>query len=111
MDKEEILKLSREENNDVLDEREILAYGNAARFGGRVGGIICFILTVIFSRFFNMPEVGLAVFIVFFGMQAAGNFALYKELRLRHDLIYGLLATAFTIGIAIALAIRVWVSL
>ena len=41
MNKEEILKMSREENEGRHDECEMMAYGTASRVGMLVGAIIC----------------------------------------------------------------------
>ena len=44
MNKDEILKMSREENEGKHDEREMMAYGTASRVGMLVGAIICAVL-------------------------------------------------------------------
>lgn len=41
MNKDEVLKMSREENEGRHDEREIIAFGTASRAGMLVGALVC----------------------------------------------------------------------
>lgn len=44
MNKDEVLKMSREENEGRHDEREIIAFGTASRAGMLVGALVCVLL-------------------------------------------------------------------
>ena len=58
MNKEEILKMSREENEGRRDEYEMMAYGTASRVGMLVGAIICAVLVFASELLFHIPEIG-----------------------------------------------------
>lgn len=106
MNKDEILKMSREENEGRHDEREMIAYGTASRAGMLVGGIICAILVFASELIFHVPEIGLVGWLVYFAMQGSGNIVLYKKLDKRRDLIWGIIEIAFAIAFAVMLVIR-----
>ena len=83
MNKDEILKMSREENEGKHDEREMMAYGTASRVGMLVGAIICAVLVFASELLFHIPEIGLVGWLVYFAMQGSGNIvAIYSVLML-----------------------------
>lgn len=106
MDKDEILKMSREENEGRHDEREMIAYGTASRVGMLVGAIICAVLVFTSELLFHIPEIGLVGWLVYFAMQGSGNIALYKELKNNRNLIWGVIEIVFAVAFAIVLVIR-----
>ena len=106
MNKDEILKMSREENEGRHDEREMIAYGTASRVGMLVGGIICAILVFASELLFHVPEIGLVGWLVYFAMQGSGNIALYKKLDKRRDLVWGIIEITFAVAFAVVLVIR-----
>ena len=83
MNKEEILKMSREENEGRHDECEMMAYGTASRVGMLVGAIICAVLVFASELLFHIPEIGLVGWLVYFAMQGSGSIVLYKKLKNR----------------------------
>ena len=105
MNKEEILKMSREENEGRHDERETLAHGAASRVGMLVGAIICLVLVLASAFLFHIPEIGLVGWLVYFAMQGSGNVVLYKDLRIRRNLIWGIIEIVFAVAFAVALVI------
>ena len=106
MDKDEILKMSREENEGRHDEREMIAYGTASRVGMFVGAIICAVLVFASELLFHIPEIGLVGWLVYFAMQGSGNIVLYKDLKNRRNLIWGVVEIAVAIAFAVVLVIR-----
>ncbi|MBE6639879.1 MAG: hypothetical protein E7616_10660 [Ruminococcaceae bacterium] len=106
MDKDEILKMSREENEGRHDEREMIAYGTASRVGMFVGAIICAALVFASELLFHIPEIGLVGWLVYFAMQGSGNIVLYKDLKNRRNLIWGVVEIVFAIAFAVVLVIR-----
>ena len=106
MNKDEILKMSREENEGRHDEREMIAYGTASRVGMLVGGIICAILVFASELLFHVPEIGLVGWLAYFAMQGSGNVVLYKNLNNRRNLIWGVIEIVFAVAFAVVLVIR-----
>ena len=106
MNKDEILKMSREENEGRHDEREMIAYGTASRVGMLVGAIICAVLVFASELLFHIPEIGLVGWLVYSAMQGSGNIVLYKDLKNRRNLIRGIVGIALAVTITIVLVVR-----
>ena len=106
MNKEEILKMSRTENEGKRDERELMVSGTASRFGMAVGILMCTLLVLASELLFNIPEIGLAGWLVYFSMYGASNFAMYKELRNRRNLKWGIITTAAAVAFAVLLIVK-----
>lgn len=106
MNKDEILKMSREENEGRHDEREMIAYGTASRVGMLVGAIICAVLVFASELLFHIPEIGLVGWLVYSAMQGSGNIVLYKDLKNRRNLIWGIVGIALAVTITIVLVVR-----
>ena len=107
MNREEILEISKRENEGKPDERELVAQGQASRIGMSVGALIC-VLLVLVSRFvFNMPELAFAGFMVYFAMQGISNIVLFQHLKNRSKLIYGIVEIVFAVLFAISIAFKV----
>ena len=106
MNKEEILKISRTENEGKRDEREIMVSGTASRFGMAVGILMCTLLVFASEFLFNIPEIGLAGWLVYFSMYGASNFVMYKELKIRRNLNWGIMATAAAVVVAVLLIVK-----
>ena len=106
MNKEEILKMSRAENKGKHDEREIMVSGTASRFGMAVGALICMVLVFLSELFFHVPEIGLACWLVYFAMHGATNLAMYKELKIRSNLKWGVITTAAAVVFAVLLIVK-----
>ena len=103
MNKDEILKMSREENEGRHDEREMIVYGTASRVGMLVGAIICAVLVFASELLFHIPEIGLVGWLVYCAMQGSGNIVLYRDLKNRRHLIWGIIETVFAVAFAVAL--------
>ena len=106
MNKDVILKMSREENKGRHDEREMMAYGTASRVGMLVGAIICAVLVFAGELLFHIPEIGLVGWLVYSAMQGSGNIVLYRDLKNRRNLIWGIVEIALAVAIAIVLVVR-----
>ena len=106
MNKDEVLKMSREENEGRHDEREIIAFGTASRVGMLVGALVCVLLVFASELLFHIPEIGLFGWLVYFAMQGSSNIVLYKDLKNRRNLIWGIIETAFAVAFAVVLVIR-----
>ena len=106
MNKDEILKMSREENKGRQDEREVMAHGTASKVGMSVGAIVCVLLVWASEFLFNIPEVGLAGWFVYFSMGGSSNIVLYVKLKSRQSLIWGIIEIVFAVLFAVALVIK-----
>lgn len=106
MNKEEVLKMSREENEEKHDEREINAFGTASRVGMLVGALICVLLVFVSELFFHIPEIGLVGWLVYFAMQGSSNIVLFKILKHRYHLIWGIIEIVFAVAFTIALVTK-----
>ena len=106
MNKDEVLKMSREENEGRHDEREIIAFGTASRTGMLVGALVCVLLVFASELLFHIQEIGLVGWLVYFAMQGSSNIVLYKDLKNRRNLIWGIIEIAFAVAFAVVLVIR-----
>lgn len=106
MKKEDILKLSREENAGRRDEREMAAASTASKFGMLIGGLACVVLVIIGRFILNIPEISLAGWMVYFAMYGGSNLMLFKELGKKENLIWGVVISLVAAGFAVALIIK-----
>ncbi len=106
MNKEEILKMSQQENKGKLDERELAAFGKASRVGMLVGALLCVALILVSEFVLNMPELALVGWMVYFAMQGSSNIVLFKCLKTRSKLIYGIVGIVFAVAFAIAIVFK-----
>ena len=94
MDKDEILKRSREENKDRdLVELEVLHRANNIALS--VSMLICALISVLHAVFRDSPDY--AVWIVQFGILSAVMLVKFAKLRRRHELLFGLLYGGFCV--------------
>ena len=106
MNKDEILKMSQQENKGKLDERELAVYGKASRVGMLVGGLLCVALIIVSRFILNIPELALVGWMVYFAMQGSSNIVLYKYLKTSSKLIYGIVEIVFSIAFAVAIVFK-----
>ena len=106
MDKDEILKKSQQENKGKLDECEAAAFGKASRVGMLVGALLCVVLVLVSEFVLNSPALALAGWMVYFAMQGSSNMVLFKQLKTRSKLIYGIIELVFAVAFAAALVIK-----
>ena len=106
MNKEDILKMSQQENEGKLDERELAVFGKASRVGMLVGAFLCIALVLVSDTFLNMPELALAGWMVYFAMQGSSNLVLFKHLQTRSKLIYGIFEIVFAAAFAVAVVVK-----
>ena len=105
MNKEDILKKSRMENKGKHDECEMAAFAKANRAGMVVGSLLCIALVVAGELLFKTPEISWVGWLVYFAIQGSNNLVLWKHLKSRKHIIYGivelLLAAAFAVVIVL----------
>ncbi len=105
MKKDEILEMSRKENEGRYDEREQAAFGAASRVGMLVGGIVCAVLVVLSELLFNIPEFGLIAWFVYFSMNGSHYITLYTKLKARKQLVYGIMDLTLAVIFAVTICI------
>jgi len=106
MNKEEILKMSRQENKGKLDERELAAFGRASRVGMLVGGLLCVALILVSEFILDQPELSLVGWMVYFAMQGSSNMVLFQYLKNRSKLVYGVIELILAVAFAIAVVLK-----
>lgn len=106
MNKEEILKMSQQENKGRPNEFEMVVLGRASRVGMLVGALICVSLVLVSKLFLNMPELGLVGWMVYFAMQGSNDIVLYKYLKTRSKLVYGILGIIIAVVFAVAIVFK-----
>ena len=106
MNKNEILKKSRQEIEGRHDEREMAAFGRAARVGMLVGGFVCVALVLASEFLFHVPEIGLVGWLVFFAMQGSDHVALSINLKNRRALIWGIVEIALAVAFAVVIVMK-----
>ncbi len=107
MNKEEIVKMSQQENKGKLDERELVVLGKASRVGMLVGVLLCIALILVSEFVLHMPELALVGWMVYFAMQGSSNLILFKHLKIRRKLIYSIVEIVLVIIFAIAIVVKV----
>ncbi len=94
MTKDEILARSRKElkNSDLAEKEATLQAWNAA---GKIGAVICCLITAFNGFFYNNGSFSL--WTVYFSMISVKTLYTYKVLRRRSDLILGILYAALCV--------------
>ncbi|MBQ9743047.1 MAG: hypothetical protein IJV88_05180 [Ruminococcus sp.] len=106
MNKDEILRRSQQENKGKLDERERDVFGKASRVGMLVGALLCVALVLVSEFLLDVPELGLAGWMVYFAMQGSSNIVLFLNLKNRSKLIYGIVEIIFSVAFAVAVIMK-----
>lgn len=106
MNKDEILQKSRRENKGKHDEREMAAFGTAARVGMLVGAFVCVALVLASEFLFHIPEIGLVGWLVYFAMQGSSNIILFRDLKKRRNLIWGIIEIALAIAFIVTVVLK-----
>ena len=102
MNKEEILKKSREENkNKDIAELEIINY--ATSWAYRVGGMLCALIAVLEVIF--LDRISSECWLIFFGMLSAIFIVKFIKLRKKHELAIGLIYVVCFVFFAIKFVI------
>lgn len=94
MDKDEILKKSREENRD-RDLVELEALHRANNIALSVSMLLCALISMLHAIFRDKPD--FAVWIVQFGMLSTVMLVKFVKLRRRHELLLGLVYGGFCV--------------
>ena len=97
MDAAEILAKSRQENKGP-DEREKAATARAAQRGAAVGGLVCFLVLLInaITGNYSAPATW-AVWSVYLSITGTTLLLKYRELKSRHELVFGLIELALAL--------------
>ena len=109
MNKDEILKMSQQENKGKPDELEVAAFGKASRVGMLVGALLCVVFVLVGTLVLDMPELAFASWTVYFSILGSNSIVMYKHLKTRSKLICGIVDIAFAVLYAGLLAYRIMV--
>lgn len=104
MNRDEILERSRNENKNVLDERERAAQTKANSISQGVGMILCILIGAIGFGLTGMSCVLWAVTAIYWGMFAAERVAVAIKLRNKGQWIF---AGVFVVGFVVIFAVFV----
>ena len=103
MDKEFILRLSREENKNNQDEYELAAHTSAAKLSYMIGGYIAAILSLLGAFLFHSLGLSAGVCTLLFSMSAISNTVKYKKLKRKSYLIWCIADTLVSIAAFLSL--------
>ena len=103
MEREDILAMSREENDGRLDEREQMMLGKIAKVKSLVGGVVCVLLVLVCEFLLHKPEISLCAWLVYFSMQLTNDWMMYALKKERMHLIFGIINTVIVIVTVITL--------
>lgn len=92
MNKEEILKMSQQENKGKCDEMEISISHKASSISKSVGITVCILLTLIETIFFESTDISTVAYLIITYMTFAEFTYLYKHLRKRSYLVLSIIA-------------------
>ena len=98
MDKEQILKLSRQENEKKYDEYEVSAIDYSYKISRIIGGILCALLAWVGAFLYEARELSMGVCSVYFSMAASSNIIRFIKLKRKQDLIWGIIESLVTIA-------------
>lgn len=104
MNRDEILARSRDENKNVLDEREKAVQTKANSISQGVGMILCILVGAIGFGLTGMSYILWAVTSIYWGMFAAERVAVAIKLRGKGHWIF---AGAFVVGFVVIVAVFV----
>ena len=96
MDKETILKMSREENEGQQDEWEQSVEGQAAKISRAVGLAVCMILVFV-AESLQSRYLGWGAWITFFAMEGSSNLYIYLKTKKRSKLVWAVLELLCTV--------------
>ena len=105
MNREEILAMSRKENEGKQDERELAAIGAASKVGMLAGGLLCIVLVILSAVLFKTRAIGVVAWTVYFAMQGAHRITMFTKLKDRWQLVSGMIATFFAVAFLVVLCI------
>ena len=71
-----------------------------------IGALVCVLLVFASELLFHIPEIGLVGWLVYFAMQGSSNIVLFRDLKKRRNLIWGIIEIAFAVAFAVVLVIR-----
>ena len=94
MNREEILAMSRKENEGKSDERELQIFSDVSKVGMTVGALVAF-LTVIFSRIIDVPILGLSAWSVYFLMYGSRHLVYFIKTKEKVKLVQALIGLVF----------------
>ena len=106
MNKEEILKKSRQENQKA-DEMEIAVHYEAKRIGMYAGFFVLIAILLYHTFILKHPSIQVEVFMVIAASCAVEEFLLYAKLRRKRDILFGIIGLAlFVMELIIFLVVR-----
>ena len=98
MDKETILKLSRNENENKYDEGQVAAIEFSYKVSRIVGGFLCAILACLGAFIFEARELSMGVCSVYFSMASSSNLVRFLKMRRNTDLVWAIIDGLVTIA-------------
>lgn len=105
MKKEDVLKMSRKENEGKHDEREMAAYSAACKVGFLVGGILCAVLIFVAEVILQVREIGMVAWMIYAAMYGSNSIILYTQLRKRTHLVCGIVALIVAVAFTVLLCV------
>lgn len=91
MDKDQILQMSRKENEGQPDEWEQSVDSKAAGISKIVGLITCLLLVFVAAPLLENPQLGQGAWLVFFAMEGSSDLYQYLKTKKRSKLIWAIL--------------------
>ena len=98
MDKEQILQMSRKENEGKQDEREQHLEDRSFAYARMVGMLVCVALVLVSEFVIINPDVSHAAWLVFFAMEATSDLYLYRQNHKTSKLVWAILSALCVIG-------------
>lgn len=91
MDKDQILEMSRNENNGKPDEWEQSVVEQAAQLGKSVGLFVCILVVLLAEFVLQNRDLGRGAWIVYFAMEGSSDLYKYLKMKKRSKLIWAVL--------------------
>ena len=110
MDKNEILEMSRAENQGKEDERTLRAMAESSKLAMHIGCLICMVLVFVSVLVDELGKIGIVAWLIYFSMKGVGDITLYTKVKENKHLISGILeliAAVLMIAGLVVMAVKV----
>ena len=108
MDKETILRMSREENEGKPDEREQSVEEKAAQIGKAVGIAVCLLLVFVAEWMLNNGDLARGAWLVFFAMEGSSDLYKYLNTKKTSQLVWAVLSLLSAVSVLALERSDVW---
>ena len=98
MDKDQILQMSRKENEGKPDEREQRIEDQSFVYARMSGMLVCVVVALVSEFVIVNPDVRHAAWLVFFAMETTSDLYLYRQSQKSSKLVWAIISALCVVG-------------